>query len=84
MGEELIARSKSLSNSISSLKQLKEIPFLIIVGFVMLQSFFEKLEGVMNSILAYGNGIHAICLIVSIVVMAASYCVAVLCYKKRC
>lgn len=63
---------------------LSLIPFLIIVGFVMLQSFFEKLEGVMNSILAYGNGIHAICLIVSIVVMVASYGVSVLCYKKRC
>lgn len=62
---------------------LSMIPFLVIVGFVILQSFFEKLEKVLKSILAYGNGIYVICLIVSVLVMIVSYYVAVSCYKNR-
>lgn len=59
------------------------IPFLIIVGFSILQSLNERLERVIQSILASGNGIYAICLIVSVLAMAVSYYVAVFCYKKR-
>lgn len=63
---------------------LSMIPFLVIVGgFVILQSFFEKLEEVLKSILAYGNGIYVVCLIVGVLVMIVSYYVAVSCYKKR-
>lgn len=58
------------------------IPYLIIVGLGILQSLNERLERVIQSILAYGNGIYAICLIVSAAVMAVSYYVAVFCYKN--
>lgn len=58
------------------------IPYLIIVGLVILQSLNERLERVIQSILAFGNGIYAICLIVSVAVMSVSYYVAVFCYKN--
>lgn len=62
---------------------LSMIPFLIIVGFVMLQSLVAKLEGIIKSILSYGNFIYTLCLIISAVVMIVSYGIAVICYKKR-
>lgn len=62
---------------------LSMIPFVVIMGFVILQSLFEKLESVMQSILAFGNGVYVISFIVSVVVMLMSYYIAVLCYKKR-
>ena len=61
---------------------LSMIPFVVIMGFVILQSLFEKLESVMQSILAFGNGVYVISFIVSVVVMLMSYYIAVLCYKK--
>lgn len=62
---------------------LSMIPFLVIIGFVMLQSFFEKLGSVIQTILTFGNSIYAISFIVSVVVMVISYYIAVFCYKRR-
>lgn len=62
---------------------LSMIPFLVIIGFVMLQSLFEKLGSVIQSILAFGNSIYAISFIVSVVVMVISYYIAVFCYKRK-
>lgn len=62
---------------------LSMIPFLLIMGFVLLQSLFEKAESVIQSILAFGNGLYVSSILVSVAGMGISYYIAVLCYKRR-